>query len=71
MCQVPAKKTVQILHTTKNTFTIIVAILIATKGTKEEHITQVEDVVKLLDEAGVRLKLEKCQNAKRNTEWLG
>ena len=32
--------------------------------------TQVENVVRVLDEAGVHLKLEKCQIAKRNTEWI-
>ena len=32
---------------------------------------QVEDVIKVLDEAGARLKWEKCQIAKRNTVWLG
>ena len=61
----------QILHKTKNTFTFIDDILIVTKGTKEEHLKQVEDVIKVLDEPKVRLKLEKCQIAKKNTEWLG
>ena len=61
----------QILHTTKNTFTFIGDILIVTKGTKEEHMTQMENVVKVLDKAWVRLKLQKCEIAKRNTEWLG
>ena len=27
--------------------------------------------MKLLDEAGVRLKLEKCRIDQRNTHWLG
>ena len=49
----------QMLHTTKNTYTFIDDIFIVTKGTKEEHMTQVENVVNVLDEAGVRLKLEK------------
>ena len=30
-----------------------------------------ENVVKVLDKAWVRLKLQKCEIAKRNTEWLG
>ena len=61
----------QILHKTKNTFTFINDILIVTKGTKEEHLKQIEDVIKVLDEAKVLLKLEKCQIAKKNTEKLG
>ena len=61
----------QILHKTKNTFTFIDDILIVTKGTKEEHLKRVEDVIKVLDEAKVRLKLEKRQIAKKNTELLG
>ena len=27
--------------------------------------------MKVLDEAGVRLKLEKCRIAQKNTQWLG
>ena len=29
------------------------------------------DVLKILDEAGIRLKLEKCKIAQTKTEWLG
>ena len=61
----------RILHTTKNTFTFTDDILIVIIGMKEEHMTQVDAVVKVIDEAGVRLKLEKCQIAKRDTERLG
>ena len=60
----------QILHTTLSTFTFKDDILIVTKGTKEEHMTEVENVVKALDEAGFRVKLEKCQIANGNTELL-
>ena len=42
-----------------------------TKGTKEEHLKQVEDVIKVLGEAKVCLNLEKCQIAKKNAEWIG
>ena len=61
----------QILQKRKNTFTIIEDTLILTKGTKEDHLKQVKDVIKVLDEVKVRLKLENCQIAKKNTEWLG
>ena len=60
-----------ILHNTKNTFSFIDNILIVTKGTKEDHMKTVEAAVQAMNEAGVRLKAEKCQLAKSETEWLG
>ena len=59
------------LHELNNTFTFIDDILIVTKGTKDDHLKKVEETIKVLDEAGVRLKIEKCMIAKRETEWLG
>ena len=32
---------------------------------------KVEEVLTILDEAGIRLKLEKCKKAQTKTEWLG
>ena len=61
----------KILHNVQNTFTFIDNILVVTKGSKEEHIKQVEKVMKILDEAGIRLKEEKCQIAQSETECLG
>ena len=58
----------QILINVQNTFTFINDILIVTKGTKEQHITKVEEVLKVLDEAGIRLKLKKCKFAQEKTE---
>ena len=58
------------LHEIKNTLTIIDDILVVTKVTKNEHMHEVEEVIKELDEAGVQLKLEKCQIPMKNTEWL-
>ena len=37
----------QILHTTKNTYTFIIDILIVTRGTKDKYMRQVEDVIKV------------------------
>ena len=54
----------RILHNTKNTFSFIDEILIVTKGTKEDHVETVEAAVQAMDEAGIRLKSEKCQTAK-------
>ena len=60
-----------ILHTTKNTFTFLDDILIVTKGTHEAHLQKVEEVIRVLDKAGVRLKIEKCKLAQKETKWLG
>ena len=61
----------KLLHKIRNTFTFIDDILIVTKGTQQQHIEKVEEVMKTLDEAGIRLKSEKCKIAQRKTEWLG
>ena len=61
----------KILHNVRNTFTFIDNILVVTKGSKVEHKKQVENVMKILDAAGIRLKEEKCQIAQSETEWLG
>ena len=60
-----------ILHKTKNKFAVIDDILIVTKGKKEEHMVTVEETIKAMDEAGRLLKIEKCNIAKPDTEWLG
>ena len=46
-------------------------ILIASKGTKIEHIALVEKLLKKLDVSNVALKLRKCEFAKTECEWLG
>ena len=61
----------QILINIRNTFAFIDDILFVTKRTKEQHIAKVKEVLKVLDEAGIRLKLEKCKFAQEKTEWLG
>ena len=50
-----------ILHKTQNSFTLIDDILIVTKWTPE-HMTKVEEAIKMLDELGVRLKFEQDGN---------
>ena len=54
-----------------NTLAFIDDILIVTHGTEEEHIQKVEEVLKRLDEANVNLKLEKCNFAATEIEWVG
>ena len=51
--------------------TFIDDILIASKGTKVEHIALMEKILKKLDVSNVSLKLRKCQFAKTEREWLG
>ena len=60
-----------ILHKTRNTFTFKDDILVVTKGNKEQHLRIVEETIKTLDEAGIRLKPEKFNLAGNKTEWLG
>ena len=46
-------------------------ILVVTKGTKIEHISTVERILRKLDRKNMSLKLTKCQFARRECEWLG
>ena len=52
-----------ILHNIPNTFAFLDDILKVTKGNKEDHMKKVEEVIRTLDEAGIRLKPEKCKFA--------
>ena len=54
-----------------NTFAFIDDILIVAHGTEEEHIQKVEEVLKRLHEANVNLKLDKCNFAATDIEWVG
>ena len=47
----------KLLHNTRNTLEFMDEILIVTKGTKQQHMEKVEEVLTILDEAGIRLKL--------------
>ena len=51
-------------------FVYIDDILIVTKGTKKEHVNQVREVLRILDEASLQLKPEKSAIAQENIEWL-
>ena len=44
----------------KSVFVYIGDILIVTKGTKQEHVNKVREVLRILDEANLQLKPEKC-----------
>ena len=57
-------------HNTQNTFAFIDDILIVIKGTKQQYMDNLEEVLKVLDEAGIQLKLEKGKIAQAKAEWL-
>ena len=46
------------LHATKNTFVFLDDILVITKGNKETHMKTVEEVLNVLDQTGIRLKVK-------------
>ena len=52
-------------------FVYIDDILIVTKGTKQQHMNKVREVLTILDDANLQLKAEKCVVAQENVEWLG
>ena len=56
---------------TTKTLSFIHDILLVIKGTEESHMKTVEEAIRAMDEAGIRLKLEKCKVAKAETECLG
>ena len=45
-------------------------ILIVTKGTKQNHLDKVREILKTLDEAKLQIKAGKCKTAKQEIEWL-
>ena len=51
-------------------FVFIDDILIVTKGTKQDHIEKVREILKTLDAAKLQLKARKCNFAKQEIEWL-
>ena len=53
------------LHKIRKSFAFIDDILIFTKGTVQQRIEKVEEVMKILDAAGIRLKSEKCKIAQK------
>ena len=55
----------------REVFVFIDDILIVTKGTKQNHIEKVREILKTLDAAKLQLKAEKCNVAKQEIEWLG
>ena len=42
-----------------------------TKGTKQEHLDKMREVLKIFDEANLLRKDEECKIAQESVEWLG
>ena len=59
------------LANVNSVFVYIDDILIVMKGTKHEHLNKVREVMKILDEANLQLKAEKCLIAQESIECLG
>ena len=52
-------------------FAYIDNFLIVTKGTKQEHVNKVKEVMRVFDDAKLQLKAGKCIIAQDSIEWLG
>ena len=59
------------LANVNSVFVYIDDVLIVTKGTKQDHLKKVREVMQILDEANLQLKAEKCVIAQESIEWLG
>ena len=55
----------------REVFVFIDDILMVTKGTKNEHLNKVREILKAMNEAKLQLKAGKCNFAKQEIEWLG
>ena len=55
----------------REVFVFIDEILIVTKGTQNEHLDKVRELLKAMNEAKLQLKAGKCNFAKQEIEWLG
>ena len=55
----------------KNIFCFLDDILIASRGTKEEHLKLVEACLNRLENENLAISLRKCKIAVQNIEWLG
>ena len=60
-----------ILANIKSVFVYIDYKLIVTKGTNQEHINKVKEVLRILVEAILQLKAEQFTIAQESIEWLG
>ena len=55
----------------REVFVFIDDVLIVTKGTKQQHLDKVREILKAIDEAELQLKEGKCTFAQQENEWLG
>ena len=59
------------LENIPNKFNFLDDILIITKGTIVDHISDIKLILKRLDEENLAIKQKKCEFAKQNITWLG
>ena len=55
----------------REVFVFIDDISSVTKGTKQEHLDKMREILKVIDDAELQLKAGKCKIAKQEIEWLG
>ena len=55
----------------REVFVFIDDILIVTKGTKQNHIDKMREILKTLNEAKLQLKVGNCKIANQEFDWLG
>ena len=55
----------------REVFVFIDDVLIVTKGTKQQHLDKVREILKVIDEAELQLKARNCIFAQQEIEWLG
>ena len=55
----------------REVFVFIDDVLIVTKGTKQQHLDKVREILKVIDEAELQLKAGKCIFAQQEIEWPG
>ena len=55
----------------REVFVFIDDILFVTKGTKNEHMTKVREILKVLDLANLQTMAHSCKIAHNQIEWLG
>ena len=58
-----------ILHATKNMFIFLDDILKVTKGKRETHMQKVEEVLNVLDQAGIQITKNANWHKKKTNGW--
>ena len=65
-----SKNHVTVIPPAGNIFAFIEDILVVTRGSHEQHMQKVQDVLQILSKARFRVEAEKCNFEGHETEWL-